>query len=70
MFKKNLNSLFLITFGIVLYAGLMNLGHVFAFMNKIWMVIYPIILGIIFAFILNVPMTKIEFEIEKRFSKK
>lgn len=70
MFKKNLNSLFLITFGIVLYAGLMNLGHVFAFMNKIWMVIYPIILGIIFAFILNVPMTKIELEIEKRFSKK
>lgn len=65
MFKNNLKILFLISFGVILYAGLMNLGEVFSFIQNVIGLIYPILLGMLIAFILNVPMTKIEKEIEK-----
>ena len=53
-------SLLLIAFGVSLYAALINLSAALLFLQKIISLIFPILLGVIFAFILNVPMRGFE----------
>lgn len=69
MNQKTKQIFIYIAFGIVLFAGLMNLNVVLEALQKIVGLIFPIILGLIFAFVLNVPMTGIEHRFVKLFAK-
>lgn len=69
MDKKTKQNIFLITFGVFLFAVLMNLQHILGFMSYITDIIFPVVLGFIFAFILNVPMRGFEKLISKLFGK-
>lgn len=60
MDRKTKYHLLLIAFGITLYAVLMNVGTVLLFIQKIISLVFPILLGLVFAFILNVPMAGFE----------
>lgn len=61
--------LILITFGVTLYAALMNFTAVVLFFQKIVGLIFPILLGLIFAFILSVPMRGFENLLIRLFAK-
>ena len=64
--KKNMKKLMiLISFGIILFWVLNNLTVIFTFISHFLHLLYPFILGAIIAFILNIPMTKIEKFIKK-----
>lgn len=59
--KQNTKTyLLLIAFGVGLYAALMNLGTVLFVLGKGFGLIMPVLLGLIFAFILSVPMNGFE----------
>lgn len=60
MKAKSNHILFYIAFGVVLYAGLMNLSLVLLFLQKILDLVFPILLGLILAFMLSVPMRGFE----------
>lgn len=60
MKTKTKHPLFLIAFGVTLFAGLLNLGTVFSFIGNIFSIISPVVIGFILAFILNVPMKGFE----------
>ena len=55
----------IITVGILVYCGINNLKIVINFLLKIIDVLFPFILGVVLAFILNIPMTKIENFLKK-----
>jgi len=59
---KNLKKtiMFLIAFGIILFAVTTNLTTVVGFLKKIVSLLLPIVIGLILAFIINVPMSGIE----------
>lgn len=64
--KKNMKKLMiLISFGIILFWALTNLPIIFGFITHLLHLLYPFILGAVIAFILNIPMTKIENFIKK-----
>lgn len=68
--KLNTKSpLFLITFGVSLFAGLMNLHTLLLFLRNIIGLVFPILLGLLFAFVLNVPMRGFE-KLLKKFATK
>ena len=56
MDKKTKNIMFIIAFGIVMYAAAMNLGAVLAFAGKLVSLLLPLIIGLVLAFVLSVPM--------------
>lgn len=56
----------LIIFAILTYWLINNIGLLFGFIGKIFDVLFPFIFGGILAFILNIPMTKIEKFLEKK----
>lgn len=59
--KLNTKSpIFLITFGVLLFAGVMNLPMVLLFLESILRLIFPILAGLLLAFVLNVPMRGFE----------
>lgn len=59
--KKNCIRLgILICIGILFFCGLQNLGKIGDFFLKLISVVFPILLGFIFAFILNLPMKRLE----------
>ena len=59
--KFNTKSpLFLVTFGILLFAGVMNLPMVLQFLQSMLSLVFPVIIGLVFAFVLNVPMRGFE----------
>lgn len=60
MSKETKRILGFITFGIVLYAALMNLGNVTSWLEGIFAMVLPVITGLIIAFVLNVPMKAFE----------
>lgn len=60
MSKRMKNCMFLIAFGVVLYAALNNLGSLIDFFRYIGGLFIPIIGGMILAFILNVPVKGFE----------
>lgn len=68
--KKNIDSelkkgLILITFGISLYMLLEHIGFIFLIGKSILTIFSPFLLGIVIAFVLNVPMNLIEKRLEK-----
>lgn len=64
--KRNMKKLMiLISFGIILFWVLTNLPIIFGFLSHLLHLLYPFILGAVIAFILNIPMTKIENFIKK-----
>lgn len=69
MDQKTKHNLLLISFGVMLYAALMNLNGVFLCLKKIGGLLLPVIIGLIFAFILNVPMKGFEKIITRIFCK-
>lgn len=59
--KWNTKSpLFLISFGVLLFAGVMNLTTALQFLRSAIGLIFPILVGLLFAFVLNVPMRGFE----------
>lgn len=60
MDKKTRQYLLLITFGVALYACLMNLTSVFGFLQTLGGIFLPVISGLILAFVLNVPLNGFE----------
>lgn len=69
MEEKTKHSLLCITFGVVLFVALMNLNIVGAFVSNIFSLLFPLIAGLIIAFILSVPQKGFE-RLLSRFSKK
>lgn len=61
--------LFLISFGVLLYAAAMNLQSVMYFLGKTAGIVFPILLGMVFAFVLSVPMKGLENLFGRLFSK-
>ena len=60
----------LILIAVISYWGINNLSFLFSIFKKIFNVLSPFILGGVLAFILNIPMTKIENGIKKKFENK
>lgn len=60
MKTKSRHPLFLIAFGVTLFAALLNLSTIFAFVKNVFSIISPVVVGFILAFILNVPMKGFE----------
>lgn len=58
--------LFLILIGVCFYWGLNNFSMIGAFLTRIFKVLAPFLLGGVIAFILNIPMSKIENCLKKR----
>lgn len=70
MTQKTKQTLLYITFGIVLYVSLMHLSSVLQFAQNIIGLVFPILLGLIMAFILSVPMNGFERLLTRIFAKK
>lgn len=69
--QKNMKKLMiLIAFGIVLFWVLSNFPIILGFVSHILHLLFPFILGAIIAFILNIPMTKIETFLKSKIKKK
>lgn len=56
MSGKSNHIFWYITFGVALYAALMNLSLVLLFLQRIISLVFPILLGLILAFMLSVPV--------------
>ena len=70
MIDKNLKSTRIaVAFGVVLFAALMNMETVIFFLSHIVDLIFPVMLGLLIAFVLNVPVNGIENLIRKLFRK-
>lgn len=69
MDRTTKTTLWLITFGVLLFAAAMNFNIVLQFLQKIIGLIFPIILGLIIAFVLNVPMSGFERRITRIFAR-
>lgn len=61
--------LWLIAFGVILYAALMNFATVISLVERVLGLIMPVIMGLFFAFVLSVPMGGYE-RLLRRWSKK
>lgn len=60
--KKNIRTILLMIFGCILfYLGLKNIGMVLGTLGSLIDLIFPFILGAGIAFVINVPMTRIEY---------
>lgn len=58
--KKLKDALFLIAFGVVLYVGMTHLSTVLAAVSSVVDLLLPVLIGAVFAFVLNVPMSGLE----------
>ena len=68
--KKNIKTFILTVFACILfYLGIKNIGLVFGAIGSILGVMFPFILGAGIAFVINVPMTRIEYWIFHRTDK-
>ena len=69
--KENIQKiLVIIAFGVGFYWLLNNLDGVGSFIHRFFHLLFPFILGGVIAFILNIPMTKIENWIKKKLKRK
>lgn len=60
--KKNIQTLILIIFACILfYLGVKNIGLVMTALGQLIDIIFPFILGAAIAFIINVPMSRVEY---------
>ncbi len=60
MEKKTVNPLLIVAFGVALFAALMNLNTIFSFLEVVYGILSPVLIGFLVAFILNVPMSAFE----------
>lgn len=60
MGKENKRILGFIAFGVVAYAVLMNLGSVIGSFRDLISLTLPVIVGLVLAFVINVPMKAFE----------
>lgn len=60
MKKRANHSFILVAFGVTLFAALMNLGQVIGFVGQVGALFFPVIIGFLLAFVLNVPMRGFE----------
>lgn len=68
--KKNIKTIIFVMFACILfYLGIRNIGIVFGAVGDLLGLMFPFILGAVIAFILNVPMTRIEYWIFHRTDK-
>ncbi len=59
--KENMKKIrWLITFAVILYVGVQNLDVVLKYVNVLWGLLLPFVIGGAMAFVLNVPMAFIE----------
>lgn len=65
MDKKMRQNMLLISFGIICFAVVTNLNHVFGFLRNIINMILPLLLGGVMAFVLSVPMGQFEKLLQK-----
>lgn len=63
--KKLKSTLIAVAFGVVLFAALINIETVFSFLGHVGDLIFPVILGLLIAFVLNVPVNGIEKLVKK-----
>ena len=69
MDKKMKQNFLLVAFGILLFAAVMNLKEVLSFLENIVGIFFPLLIGVILAFILSVPMNGIKRILIKAFSR-
>lgn len=69
MTKKTKRDILLLVFAIVLFAALMNLTFVLSLLKRFINLSFPIVLGLIFALMLNAPMRGFEKIFDKCFSR-
>ena len=69
MDKKMKQNFLLVAFGIILFAAVMNLKEVLSFLENIVGIFFPLLIGVILAFILSVPMNGIKRILIKAFSR-
>lgn len=69
MDKKLKSNLILVSFGVILFAALTNLSKILDFFINIFNLTFPVTLGFMIAFVLNVPMCAIENFFTKLFFK-
>lgn len=69
MDKKMKQNFLLVAFGILLFAAVMNLKEVLSFLENIVGIFFPLLIGVILAFILSVPMNGIKRFLIKAFSR-
>ena len=69
MDKKMKQIFLLVAFGIILFAAVMNLKEVLSFLENIVGIFFPLLIGVILAFILSVPMNGIKRILIKAFSR-
>lgn len=58
--KKMKDAVFLVAFGVLLYVGATHLSTVLAAISSVVELLLPVLIGAIFAFVLNVPMSGLE----------
>lgn len=59
--KKNIKKiLYVLTFAILLFWGVQNIAKVTGFLQWLWNVITPFVVGLCIAFVLNIPMSAFE----------
>ena len=69
MKKISKQPYFLIAFAIILFAALMNLSSIIGFAQKFLLLILPVVVGFLIAFVLNVPMRGYENLLRRAASK-
>ncbi|BDF68302.1 hypothetical protein CE91St43_22740 [Oscillospiraceae bacterium] len=69
MGNQTKKTLCFIAFGVLLYAGAMNLQAVLSFLQTIIGLVFPILLGMVLAFVLSVPMKGFENLFARMFSR-
>lgn len=72
--KKNTRTImFLILFGVIVFWGFQNMGTIFNAIGYLYKILFPLILGLCMAFVINIPMSVIEdklFENNKKIKQK
>lgn len=66
MIKRSSHHFILVAFGVGLYFILLNLESLIDFINMVFRLAKPLILAIAMAYIINLPMKKIESQLKKR----
>ncbi len=69
MDKKTKNAFALVAFGVVLYAALMNTDAAVSLLSRIFDAVFPVLLGLGFAFFLNIPMSGFEKILKRLFKR-
>lgn len=62
---ENRNTIFLVTYAIVLIVALLNMNATMSFLGWVFAILNPFIIGLVIAFVINIIMTKLEANIFK-----